>query len=67
MIKELKAFEKIHLHPGELKTVVIEIPVQDCATNDVEGKQWMVEKRNYTVLVGASSSDIKLRGTFSVT
>lgn len=66
VIKELKAFKKIHLDPGELKTVVIEIPVKNFATYDAEGKQWMIEKRNYTILVGTSSSDIKLRGQFAI-
>ena len=66
VIKELKAFKKVYLEPGERKNVFIEIPVNDCAYYDVKSKEWVVEKRDYKVLVGASSRDIKLSGKFSV-
>lgn len=66
VIKELKAFKKVLLQPGEQKSIVMEIPVNDCAYYDNEKKQWNVEKRDYKLLVGASSSAIKLRGKFSV-
>lgn len=66
VMKELKAFKKVYLEPGEQKNIVMEIPVQDFSFYDAEHHQWLVEKRDYRILVGTSSRDIKLIGTFSV-
>jgi beta-glucosidase len=67
VMKELKAFKKVYLNPGEQQRVNVEIPVDECSCYDVERKQWRVENRDYKILVGASSSDIRLSGIFTVT
>ncbi len=54
-IKTLKGFEKIFLKPGETKTVAFEI-TPEVLQKYVEGKEFIVEKRNYSLLVGTSSS-----------
>jgi len=63
--QELKAFHKTRLlNPGESEEVVLEIPVRDLAS--FNGEEWVVEAGEYEVRVGASSRNIKLKGTFSV-
>jgi beta-glucosidase len=64
--KELKAFKKVALKPGEKVTATLEIPVQDLAYYDETGKQWAVEKIKYEILAGPSSADLPLCDRFSV-
>jgi beta-glucosidase len=61
-VKELKGFAKVHLLPGECRT--IEIPFNKLTTAfwDEVIKQWVCELGQYRVLVGTSSSDIRLEG-----
>ncbi|MDI6743096.1 MAG: glycoside hydrolase family 3 C-terminal domain-containing protein [Smithella sp.] len=66
VMKELKAFRKVYLKPGEQRRVDMEIPVDECSYYDVERKKWRVEKRDYKILVGASSTDIRLNGIFII-
>jgi beta-glucosidase len=58
--KELKGFQKISLNPGEKKTVTVSL-AKDAFQyyNDIL-QQWVLEKGDFTVLVGGSSKDIKL-------
>lgn len=58
-IKTLKGFEKIFLKPGKTKTVAFEI-TPEVLQKYVEGKGFIVEKRNYTLMVGSSSRDVDL-------
>jgi beta-glucosidase len=57
-IKELKGFEKVHLEPGEIKTVEIFIPTVDLAFYDIKSEKWKTEKGEYVFSVGTSSRDI---------
>jgi beta-glucosidase len=54
--KELKAFQRVALKPGETKTVRVDIPVKDLAYYD-EQLGWTVEPINYTLIVGQHSLD----------
>ena len=54
--KELKAFRRIGLKPGETKTVQVDIPVKDLAYYD-EQSGWTVEPTSYTLIVGQHSLD----------
>jgi len=56
--KELKAFRRIGLKPGETKTVTVDIPVKDLAYYD-EQSGWTVEPTRYTLIVGQHSLDDK--------
>ena len=60
--KELKAFEKVLLQPGQQKTVTLSLK-EDAFQyfNDVQHK-WVMEKGVFHILVGGSSKDIKLNG-----
>jgi beta-glucosidase len=65
--KDLKAFSRVALAPGEKKTVTLEVPVADLAYFCDQGMQWVVEQIEYEALVGPSSreSDL-LRAGFAV-
>jgi beta-glucosidase len=64
--KELKAFQRIGLKPGETKTVRIDIPVKDLAYYD-EQSGWTVEPTRYTLIVGQHSLDDQaLQAEFTV-
>lgn len=65
--KELKGFEKIFLEAGE--SAVVEIRLErKYATSfwDEERDMWIEEADTYDVLVGNSSRETPLRGTFSL-
>jgi beta-glucosidase len=64
--KELKAFQRITLQPGETKTVHLEIPAADLAYYD-EQAGWMVETGKYTLIAAQHSLDPEaLRAEFEV-
>ena len=54
--KELKAFKRVELEPGETKTVHLDIPVKELAYYD-EQSGWTVERTSYTLIVGQHSLD----------
>lgn len=62
---ELKGFERIHLARGETATVSFILDEQALKTLDPQYR-FVAEAGLYTVLVGASSTDIRLQGDFSV-
>jgi beta-glucosidase len=64
--KELKEFRKIHLEPGETKTVTLALTGRDFAYYDDHHSEWVVDSGEYTIAIGASSVDIRLEKTFSM-
>ncbi|HEY0068271.1 MAG TPA: glycoside hydrolase family 3 C-terminal domain-containing protein [Flavisolibacter sp.] len=60
--KELKAFRKISLKPGEQRTITLTLN-EDAFQyySDVQNK-WVLEPGNFEVLIGSSSRDIRLNG-----
>lgn len=64
--RELKAFQRVELEPGESKTIAFDIPVSDCTIVDSEANR-IVEPGEFEVLIGHSSrrEDLK-RTTFTV-
>ena len=62
--KELKAFTKIHLEPGETKTVTLRLDPRDLAYWDDLQHAWVAEAGEFEVLVGSSSQDIRSRASF---
>jgi beta-glucosidase len=64
--KELKAFRRVGLKPGETKTVQVDIPAKDLAYYD-EQSGWTVEPTSYTLIVGQHSLDDRaLRMEFKI-
>jgi beta-glucosidase len=65
-VKELKAFERIHLEAGERKTVTFRLPA-DCLAFYNKKMERKVEPGVFKVMIGSSSADIRLEGEFEVT
>ena len=65
-IKELKGFARVNLKPGETRHVSIILDRRAFAFYDVSRKDWKAENGDYSVLVGASSEEIRLRGNFTL-
>ena len=63
---ELKGFRKVGLNPGETKTVDLHLDRRSFSFYDVEKKQWVAEPGEFEILVGSSSRDIRLKGTFDL-
>lgn len=58
--KELKAFAKTRqLQPGEAQDLRIEIEIDDLASWNEGSHEWQTDSGTYTILLGASSSDIR--------
>jgi beta-glucosidase len=62
--KDLKAFQRVHLDPGETKTVSLTLRASDLAYWDLSSSSWILEPITYTVMVGGSSRDLPLMGSF---
>jgi beta-glucosidase len=64
--KELKAFAKVALEPGESKTVTFSLDEQALSYYDPAVKRWVAEPGEFEVLVGSSSREIWLKGKFAL-
>jgi beta-glucosidase len=59
-MKELRGFAKVHLNPGETKTVTIPILPEHLAFTDIN-KEYRVEPGDFMIMVGRSSQDSDLQ------
>ncbi|MFQ6095112.1 MAG: glycoside hydrolase family 3 N-terminal domain-containing protein [Candidatus Bathyarchaeia archaeon] len=64
-VKELRGFKRISLEPGEKRTVTFTLSMDQLAFYD-RHMRLVVEPGTFEVMVGASSEDIKLRGSFEI-
>ena len=64
--QELKGFAKVHLQPGESRTVTI--PLDDKAFRywNTQTNRWEIEGGQYELRVGASSADIRLTAAVEI-
>lgn len=60
--KELKAFAKVFLQPGESKEVELKLNEDAFQYYDEVKQQFVLEPGKFTILVGSSSRDIRLTG-----
>ncbi len=63
-IEELKGFHRIELAPGEAKEVRFTLDRSAMAFYSTAKKDWVTEPGQFDVLVGASSRDIRVKGSF---
>lgn len=61
--KELKGFEKILLTPGESKEVEFILDERSFAYYNIVENDWAIEGGDYSIMIGASSRDIRLQDT----
>jgi beta-glucosidase len=64
--KELKGFRKVLLKPGEKRTVSIPLDHSTFAFYDPDKGGWLAEPGDFTILIGSSSRDIRVTGTYSL-
>lgn len=66
-VKELKGFKKVFLKPGEKKNAKVDMVLKDTISyfDEYEDK-WCAEAGKYKILVGTSSDDIELVGSFNI-
>ena len=64
--RQLKAWAKVTLEPGEKKTVTLEVPLSEVTFWSNRLKKMVVEEGNYRVEVGPSSADLPCVAEFSV-
>jgi len=65
-VKELKAFCRVELEAGASARVIIHIPTDMLSFTGLDGRR-VVEPGEMEIQVGASSADIRWRGTIEVT
>jgi beta-glucosidase len=63
--KVLRGFQRVHLKPGEIKTLSFTVTPEDLSLWD-RSMRFIVEPGTFAVMVGSSSADIRLRGDFEV-
>lgn len=59
-VKELKAFATVELEPGETKTVQMQLTPESFQYYNERKHDWRTDAGTYSILVGASSKDIRL-------
>ncbi|HSL27577.1 MAG TPA: glycoside hydrolase family 3 C-terminal domain-containing protein [Anaerolineales bacterium] len=64
--KELKAFKKVELAPGQTKTVTFTLDREAFWYFDVTRNEWATEPGDFEILIGASSRDIRLKEMFTL-
>jgi beta-glucosidase len=64
--KELKAFAKVELAPGQTRTVTFTLDREAFWYFDVRGNTWETEPGDFEILIGSSSRDIRLREIFTL-
>ncbi len=64
-VKELRGFVRLHLLPGQSKSICFDLPVNMLAYYG-EGLKLVLEPGTVKILVGSSSEDIRLQAAFEV-
>jgi beta-glucosidase len=65
-LKELKAFEKVYLQPGETKTVEIALDKYAFSHWDEALEAWFVKPGQYGITVGSSAEDKGLNSMLEI-
>jgi beta-glucosidase len=64
--KELKAFSKVFLQPGETRQISLTIDKRALSFYDDKTAQWTAEPGRFEALIGSSSGQIVSRCAFSL-
>jgi beta-glucosidase len=65
-IEELKGFERIHLQPGETRTVTFPLAAEALRYWDIADNKWVLDPDRVEIRIGSSAEDIRLKGTIRV-
>ncbi|MGH9583236.1 MAG: glycoside hydrolase family 3 C-terminal domain-containing protein, partial [Bryobacteraceae bacterium] len=64
-VKQLRAFKRVTLHPGQKKTLKFTLGPKDFQLLD-RNRHWVVVPGTFDIMIGKSSADISLTGTLEV-
>lgn len=64
-VKQLKAFARVDLQPGQQALVSFKVPVNLLAFVDSH-QNWVVEPGEIKLMIGSSSADLRLHGSFEI-
>ncbi|UII24614.1 glycoside hydrolase family 3 C-terminal domain-containing protein [Fulvivirga maritima] len=65
-VKELKAFEKVSLKPGESKNITFQLNEDAFKYYDEAKHGWILEAGDFEIWVGSASDDIQLKETVTM-
>jgi beta-glucosidase len=65
-VRDLKAFQRVTLAPGQTKTVALTVPATDLAFWDVAANAFVVEPISYVLEAGTSSRDLPVQARVAV-
>ena len=66
-VQELKGFRRVALEPGEARNVSFTLDQSALSFYSSAKDEWVAEPGAFEVWIGASSRDIRLKGTFALT
>ena len=65
-VKELKAFQKVYLQPGETRNVTLTIGTDALSFYDEQTGQWRAEAGDFDALIGTVSDQLPMRVRFTL-
>ena len=65
-VKELKAFQKVYLQPGETRNVTLTIGTDALSFYDEQAGQWRAEAGDFDALIGTASDQLPMRVRFTL-
>ncbi|MCW3047490.1 MAG: glycosyl hydrolase [Solirubrobacterales bacterium] len=64
--KQLKAYQKVFLNPGQARSVTVPVDSRAFAQWDTTKHTWLITPGTYQVLVGSSSRDIRAQSSLTM-
>jgi len=64
-VKQLRAFDRVNLEPGEKRTVIFTLTSEDLKLLDGD-MHWVVVPGTIDIMIGRSSADIAVKGELAV-
>ena len=65
-VKELKGFVRLNLKPGETRHANLRLDRRSFSFYDINKRAWSAEPGEFSILVGTSSDDIRLKRSFTL-
>ena len=63
---ELEGFKRVHIAPGSVQNVTLDLKPHDLAYWDESAHEWRVEKEPVRILAGGSSDNLPVQATLQI-